>query len=306
MSNMIETKELSKRFGKVLAVDRLTLNVPAGSIFAFLGPNGAGKTTTIKVLMNIIQPSGGSSTVFGVDSSRLGPNEFNRIGYVSENQKIPEWMTIEQFLAYCKPMYPTWDDNFSATLIKQFSLPLKQKIKNLSRGMKVKTALLSSLSYRPGLLVLDEPFAGLDPLVRDEFIQGVLELTESESWTIFISSHDIDEVERLADWVGIIDKGALKLAEKVDMLQARFRKIEVTVRSSLKSLPALPGHWLLPKYKGHMFTCTESKYKEGISEKNIRDLFPDCTDIIASGMSLREIFIVLAKTFNLSEKQEGI
>lgn len=301
MSNIIETRELTKNFRKVLAVDKLTVSVPTGSIFAFLGPNGAGKTTTVKVLMNIIQPSSGTSTVFGVDSSRLGPKEFSQIGYVSENQKIPEWMTVRQFFAYCKPLYPTWDDAFSATLIKQFNLPLNQKLGHLSRGMKVKAALLSSLSYRPRLLVLDEPFAGLDPLVRDEFIRGVLELTESENWTIFVSSHDIDEVERLADWVGIIDKGTLKLAEKVEMLQARFRKIEVTTRSSLESLPSLPGDWLLPEHKGHMFTCTDSKYEDDVSEKHIRTLFPDCTDITASGMSLREIFVVLAKTFNLSK-----
>jgi len=306
MSNIIEIKGLSKRFKNTLAVNDLTLDVPAGSIFAFLGPNGAGKTTTIKLLMNIIEPCGGSSTVLGTDSSKLGPEEFRQIGYVSENQKMPEWMSIKQFIAYCKPMYPEWDDDFCQKLIEQFKLPLEQKIKDLSRGMKVKTALLSALSYHPKLLVFDEPFAGLDPLVREEFIKGVLELTESGDWTIFISSHDIDEVERLADWVGIIDKGTLQLTEKIEMLQARFRKVEVTMKSALDSLPALPEDWFLPEHEGRIVRFIDSQYEVNISDKDISALFPDCADIIATEMSLREIFIAFAKTFNISKDREEL
>ncbi len=118
-----------------------------------------------------------------------------------ENQRLPEWMTVEQLINFCRPMYPTWDPAFCTKLLEEFDLPLDRKLKHLSRGMKMKAALLTSLAYRPRLLVLDEPFSGLDPLVRDEVIRGMLELTEQENWTVLISSHDIDEVERLADWV---------------------------------------------------------------------------------------------------------
>jgi ABC-2 type transport system ATP-binding protein len=202
MNNIIETHSLTRRFGKTEAVDNLTLTVPEGSIYAFLGPNGAGKTTTIKMLLNILQANSGSANVMGVDSRRLGPRELSGIGYVSENQKLPEWMTVGQLIEYCRPMYPKWDATFCEKLRGQFDLPLDKKLKNLSRGMKVKAALLVSLAYRPRVLLLDEPFTGLDPLVRDEFIRGILELSEEGNWTVFISSHDIDEVERLADWVG--------------------------------------------------------------------------------------------------------
>ena len=299
MNNAIETKALTKRFGKNVAVQSLDLTVPTGSIFAFLGPNGAGKTTTIKTLMNIMKPTQGSSTVLGVDSQRLSPKEFAQIGYVSENQEMPDWMTIKQFLNYCKAMYPTWDDTFCDDLIKQFNLPMKQKIKNLSRGMKMKAALISSLAYRPKLLIFDEPFSGLDPLVRDEFITGMLDITEDKNWTIFISSHDIDEVERLADWVGIIDKGVLKVIEKTDDLQRRFRRVEVTLEEPVEGEIAFPKEWYLGQQQGRTVHFVDSQYADG--DGRIREMFPNCTNVEMSGMSLREIFVVFAKKFMITE-----
>ena len=299
MNNTIEAKDLTKRFGKNVAVQSLDLTVPTGSIFAFLGPNGAGKTTTIKTLMNIMKPTQGSSTVLGIDSQRLSPKEFDQIGYVSENQEMPDWMTIKEFLNYCKAMYPTWDYTFCDDLIKQFNLPMKQKIKNISRGMKMKAALISSLAYRPKLLIFDEPFGGLDPLVRDEFITGMLDITEDKNWTIFISSHDIDEVERLADWVGIIDKGVLKVIEKTDDLQRRFRRVEVTLEEPVEGEIAFPKEWYLGQQQGRTVHFVNSQYADG--DGRIREMFPNCTNVEMSGMSLREIFVVFAKKFMITE-----
>lgn len=299
MNYAIEAKALTKQFGKNTAVQSLDLTVPRGSIFAFLGPNGAGKTTTIKTLMNIMKPTQGSSAVLGVDSQRLSPKEFSQIGYVSENQEMPEWMTVKSFLNYCKAMYPTWDDTFCDDLIKQFNLPMKQKIKSLSRGMKMKAALISSLAYRPKLLVFDEPFSGLDPLVRDEFITGMLDITEDENWTIFISSHDIDEVERLADWVGIIDKGLLKVLEKTDDLQRRFRRVEVTLEKAAEGAIAFPKEWYLGQQQGRTVHFVDSQYVEG--DEKIHEMFPNCMNVEMSGMSLREIFVVFARKFMITE-----
>ena len=299
MENAIETYNLTKSFGKNIAVKDLSLDVPKGSIFAFLGPNGAGKTTTIKTVMNIMIPSQGTATVLGVDSKKLSPAEFLQIGYVSENQDLPVWMTVKQFLNYCKSMYLNWDDNFCQHLLSQFDLPLNQKLRDLSRGMKMKAALVSSLAYRPKLLIFDEPFSGLDPLVREEFINGVLEITETENWTIFISSHDIDEVERLADWVGMIDKGMLMINEKTENLQRRFRQVELTLSEPLNNLKDFSDEWLLPEQKGRVIRFTDMQYQEGISDQKIRSLLPQCTDITAKGMTLREIFLVLAKKFKI-------
>jgi len=300
MNNVIETQDLTCRFGKTVAVDNLTLIVPEGSIYAFLGSNGAGKTTTIKMLMNILRPTSGTAEILGVDSTRISPRELMQIGYVSENQRLPEWMTVAQFIAYCRPMYPTWDDAFCSKLLTQFDLPLDRKLKSLSRGMKVKAALLTSLAYRPRLLVLDEPFTGLDPLVRDEFIRGMLELSGEGNWTVFISSHDIYEVERLADWVGIINSGSLKLAESSSALQTRFRRIECVVSEATRLPVAPPASWLIPEMAGHTVRLVESQYQPEASEAQMVSVFPDASQITVTPMSLRDIFVALARTFRIT------
>src|SRR5213592_1402252 len=227
IGNAIEAEGLTRRFGRKLAVSGLSFRVPHGSLFALLGPNGAGKTTAIKLLMNLLEPTRGNVRVLGTDSTRLGPSELAQIGYVSENQRLPGWMTVAELLAYLRPMYPSWNEAFCRNLLDGFSLPLNEKIKNLSRGMKVKAALLSSLAYRPRLLVLDEPFSGLDPLVREELIRGVVE-SASET-TLFISSHDLADIESFANHIGYLSEGRLQFAEEMTALSARFREIEVIV-----------------------------------------------------------------------------
>ncbi|HEY8965786.1 MAG TPA: ABC transporter ATP-binding protein [Candidatus Methylacidiphilales bacterium] len=210
MAAVIETEGLNCRFRGVHAVRDLTLSVPEGSTYAFLGTNGAGKTTTIKALLNLVEPAAGRAALFGVPSAKLGPEELAKIGYVSENQKLPEGLTVKELAAYGKALYPTWDDAFCAELVARLGLPLDRKLKGFSRGMKMKAALL-----------LDEPFAGLDPLVREEFIEALRDLSKGEGWTVFLSSHDMDEVERLADWIGVIDSGRLVASESRADLLAR-------------------------------------------------------------------------------------
>jgi len=299
VNGVIETSNLGKAFRQKRAIHGLNLNVPEGSIFAFLGPNGSGKTTTIKMLMNITEPSEGTATVLGVKSTNLSCKEFVQIGYVSENQEIPEWMTVRRLIDYCRPFYPTWDEAFCERLLKQFQLPLDQPLKSLSRGMKMKATLAASLAYRPRLLVLDEPFSGLDVLVRDEFIRGILELSEQERWTVFVSSHDIDEVERLADWVGIIKDGELQLAETASSLQARFRKIEAVMPSEAQKPSPAPQTWLLVEQAGHRLSFVDSQYQEGVTERQLMDRVPGCGQIDSNPMSLRDIFLTLARTYRL-------
>ena len=224
MPTVIETVDLTRRFGRLDAVEGLNLHINAGSLFAFVGPNGAGKTTTIKVLLNLLKPTSGSASVLGVDSRRLGVREFARIGYVSENQELPDWMTVDQLIAFVRPLYPGWDDALCQKLRRDLDLTSKLQVRAFSRGMRMKAALLVSLAYRPELVVLDEPFSGLDPLARDELIRALLELTGEHNWTTLISSHDIDEVERLADSIAFIDKGRVFVTESVQELIGKYRR----------------------------------------------------------------------------------
>jgi ABC-2 type transport system ATP-binding protein len=180
--------------------------------------------------MNIFQPTSGRAEVFGHDSHRLSPRDFTEIGYVSENQEMPEWMSVEYFLAYLKPFYPKWDDARAEELLRQFDLPRDRKLRHLSRGMRMKAALASSLAYSPRLIVLDEPFTGLDAPVRDELIEGLLE--SADGTTILISSHDLAEIENFASHIGYLDQGRLQFSEKMSSLAARFREIEITLQGS--------------------------------------------------------------------------
>lgn len=301
---MIELHDLKKRFGKTHAVDGLSLTVPTGSVTAFLGPNGAGKTTTIKCLLNLHRPDGGSAKVMGTCSTQLGPKEFQRIGYVSENQELPEWMTVRQFLDYCRPMYPTWDRDFEAKMMQEFDLPPKTVLKSLSRGMKMKAALLSSLAYRPQLVVLDEPFSGLDPLVRDEFIRGLLELTEQEGWTVFVSSHDIEEVERLTDRVAIINKGRLQLDESHDSLQSRFRRVELQLQDEAAPPLAQPDTWIDLQTDGRLVRFVHSGFDSGDLVAEIEKAYGKAKEE-THPMTLREIFVALARRYRLGGSANG-
>ena len=299
MPAALETDRLSRSYGRTEAVKDLTLAVPEGSVFAFVGPNGAGKTTTIKTAMNLLEPSAGRATVLGTDSRRLGPADLRQIGYVSENQDLPDWMTVRQLVSYLKLLYPSWDPVFAASLARQFDLPPDRPLKALSRGMKMKAALLGSLAYRPRLLVMDEPFAGLDALVRDELIQGVLELTQQERWTVFISSHDIDEVERLADWIGIINEGRLYSSEPVSSMLARFRQVEVIVAADASLPSPLPASWLLAESSARTVRFVDSAFDDE-TERRVRTVWPAATSVTATPLSLRNIFVTLARTWRLS------
>jgi ABC-2 type transport system ATP-binding protein len=293
MTSVIGSQGLSKRFGGTEVLNGLDLDVPAGSIYGLLGPNGAGKTTTIKVLMNILRPSGGRSEVMGTDSRRLGPDDFTRIGYVSENQEMPEWMTVRYFLDYLSGFYPEWDHALADELARAFQLPLARKLKQLSRGMKMKAALASSLAYRPKLIVLDEPFTGLDALVRDELIEGLL--ARAEGTTIFISSHDLAEIESFASHIGYLSEGRLQFSEELEALSARFREISLTLDAPPELPRGWPAGWLQPEIAGPVVRFIETRFDGDRTADEARRMFPEFRGMEANAMPLRSIFVALAK-----------
>lgn len=295
---MITIRGLQKRFHGTDALRGIDLDIPQGKVTAFLGPNGSGKTTTIKCAMNLIERDAGDVSVLGVDARSLGPKQWQRIGYVSENRMMPDWMTVPELLGHLRPMYNgSWDRDFEKKLLAEFDLPLKTELRSLSRGQRMKAALLSSLAYRPQLIVLDEPFSGLDPLVRDEFLTGLLELTETEGWTVWISSHDLEEVERFADRVAILDSGRVDLQEDVETLQSRFRGVELWFDADA-SLPAnLPGTWLNPQAGGRTLRFIDSNYDESGISASLARIFPEHRRHEVRRMTLREIFVALARSY---------
>lgn len=294
MSSPIVCEGLSKRFRRVLAVDSLDLDVPRSSIYALVGPNGAGKTTLIKMLVNVLKPTGGRASVLGIDSRRLSPREFAIIGYVSENQELPEWMTVQHLLTFLRPFYPTWDDALAEELIQEFDLPKNRKLAQLSRGMKMKAALASALAYRPELILLDEPFSGLDPLVRDDFIQGLL--ARAAGATIVISSHDLQEVESFVSHVGYLDSGRIQFSEELSSLSARFREIEITLETPPDLPSSWPSSWLKPQTSAAVVRFVESRFDVQQTADMIHRLFPSASDVSIHPMPLREIFVALAKS----------
>jgi len=295
MTDIVCATDLVKRFRSVRVLDGLNLTVPEGSVYGLAGPNGAGKTTTIKILMYILRPSSGHAAVLGIDSRALGPETLAKMGYVSENQELPDWMSVEYLLAYLKPFYPSWDDARARQMVRQFDLPLDRQLGHLSRGMRMKAALASSLAYRPRLLIMDEPFSGLDPLVREDLIDGLLESADETS--ILISSHDLGEIESFASHIGYLDGGRLQFSEEMTSLTARFREVEVVLDSPPLLPPdrPWPAHWLRPETAPALVRFVETHFDTERTNAEIRRLFGDVRNISAHPMPLRAIFVTLAR-----------
>lgn len=308
MTTAIQTENLVKTFRKVNAIQSLNLNVPQGSVYALVGPNGAGKTTAIKILMNIMRATSGRAEVLGAASSQLRGRRFESIGYVSENQEQPEWMTVGSLLAYLRPFYPAWDRNLESDLVKQFDLPLDRKLRHLSRGMRMKAALASSLAYHPKLIILDEPFTGLDPLVRDEFIQGLIDRAEES--TILVSSHDLAEIESFASHVGYLEQGQLRFSEELASLVSRFREVELTFDAP-PPLPAQPpATWMQMSTSAAVIRFIDSAFDQEQTAATIRTIFGEARDVTFAPMSLRSIFLAMAKSGRATTRegtaQEGL
>ncbi len=304
MNNPIHTENLTKRFRSVEALRDLDLTVPDNAIYALVGPNGAGKTTAIKVLMNILKPSSGSAEMMGNKSTELRGSLFSSIGYVSENQKLPDWMRVGSLFDFLRPFYPSWDRDLERALIRQFELPLDRKLNKLSRGMRMKAALASALAFHPKLIVLDEPFTGLDPLVRDELIQGLLERAEES--TSFISSHDLGEIESFASHIGYLERGELRVSEELSTLSERFREVELTFDAP-PSLPAnVPETWMQLNSSAAVVRFVETSFDQDKTNQRIRQVLGVARSVTFSPMSLRSIFLVMAKAGRLQAQESRI
>ncbi|MGC4054472.1 MAG: ABC transporter ATP-binding protein [Paludibaculum sp.] len=223
---IIETRQLTKHYGPVAAVSGLRLCVPTGGISAFLGPNGHGKSTTIKMLLGMARPTSGTGQVFGCDITDPAASlEIRRrTGFVSEDKLLYGYMSVRQMLAFTRSFYPTWQPHREKELLARFELPLDRKVKQLSKGMRTKLALILALARGAELLILDEPSEGLDPVVTEIMLQEVVRAA-AEGATVFFSSHQLSEAERIADQVFILKRGQIALEGKLDELQSKYRRL---------------------------------------------------------------------------------
>lgn len=291
MNNIIEIHNLNKRYGKLEVLNDFDLTVEEGSIYGFLGRNGEGKTTTVKILLGLDNKFSGDVTVINMNPVLSGDQIRQRIGYVPEVQLFPKWMTVSQLMNFTSPFYQTWDENYCQHLLGTFHLPRQRRIKHLSRGMVAKVSLVQALSHHPRLLILDDPTMGLDAVVRREFLESIVELIQEGGRTVFFSSHIIDEIERVADYIGILQKGALQLTGSVDEIKSQYKTIVAVFDQSPPDMKSLSGISRI-KIEGNRMQigCNDysSELYDEILELGVRN-------IEVLDMSLEDIFVHLTE-----------
>ena len=265
--NVVEINGLIKKFKRKTVVDNLSFSVPRGSVYGLIGPNGAGKSTTLKSLMRLLRTSGGNMKVLGHDVTNDFQAIKNKVGYVPETHQIYRWMKIKRVIEFTRSFYPTWNDPFCEQMLHLMELDPGKKVKHLSKGMLAKLALLLAVCHEPELLVLDEPLSGLDPIVRDEFIDGVLKTICEQDTTVIFSSHTIGDIQRLADSVGILYDGKLLVDESTESLLGSARQIRVIANSeSNLVLSGVPDTLIHQVRNGKQHVLTVSGFDPSMSQ----------------------------------------
>jgi ABC-2 type transport system ATP-binding protein len=240
MNPMFRLTNVTKRFGKQLVLDNVSLEAPPGVVIALLGENGAGKTTSIRILLGLLEADAGESEVLGLDSRQQGIEIRRRVGYVPDRPVLYGWMTVDEVGWFAAGFHgPRYHETYRR-LVGQFSLPLDKKVKTLSKGMLAKVSLAVAMAHEPELLILDEPTSGLDPVVRREFLSSMVDVA-AEGRTVLLSSHQIHEVERVADIVAILRGGKLIAVERLDELKREVREVTVVLNEGVAEPSLAPG-----------------------------------------------------------------
>lgn len=287
---IVETSQVRKSFKSKEALRGLDLRVPAGSIFGFLGRNGAGKTTTIKTLLGLLRSDSGSAQVFGIPvtdaDSAVGIRR--RIGFVAEDKELYPYMTVKQIIRYTRPFFPRWRDDLAQRYLQMFELPPERKIPDLSKGMRSKLMLLLAISHGAELLILDEPTDGLDPAATEDVLRELVSIAASSGATIFFSSHQLAEVERIADHVGIIDQGRMIVSGSLDDMKLQYQRLQVVFADRVE----MPARWAdgiaSVRQEGRMVSILASHNADAIVEQ--AESIPGTT-VERFPVTLKEIFL---------------
>ena len=290
---VIETSGVRKQYGpggQIEALRGLDLHVPPGSIHGFLGRNGAGKTTAIKVLLGMARPTSGEARVFGLPAhvQDASVEIRRRTGFVSDDKDLYDYMTVAEMIRFTSPFFPRWRRDLEERYLRKFELPLDRKVKALSRGMRTKLALLLALCRGAELLILDEPTSGLDPAMTEEVLQALVTHVAGEEMTVFFSSHQIAEVEQIADRVTIIDRGRAVVTGALDDLKESFRRVQLVFEGDAPDATFHTPGVARVRRQGRVLSVLSSAGAEALVDE-ARRLNPLSVDV--APVTLKEIFL---------------
>jgi ABC-2 type transport system ATP-binding protein len=287
----ILTEGLSKSFGAQAAVSALSLKIQTGAVYGFLGRNGAGKTTTMRMLLGLVRPTKGSARVLGLDPAKEPEllRILERVGFVPQRKQLYGWATPAELVRMNKAYFPSWSDDAAAGLAKRLEIPMKMPFKKLSIGNQSKVALLLALAQGADILILDEPTAGLDPVMVDEILRTLIEDHISQGRTIFVSSHHLGEVEQICDWVGVLEEGRLLLESRLEEIRQEFR----LVIASGEGLPVATSPNLVS-------ATTDGRFRRYVVAREAERFAAElrgqgATILEVSPLGLRELFLHLVR-----------
>jgi ABC-2 type transport system ATP-binding protein len=223
-TNVVDVSDLSRTFGERRALDGVSFEATEGRVYGVVGANGAGKTTLLKHLLGLLRAATGSVRVFGLDPVRDPVGVLRRVGYLSEERELPEWMRVDELMRYTQAYHPTWDASYAHQLLDSFALDPARKVKELSKGMRAQAGLVAAVAHRPELLILDEPSSGLDAVVRRDILDAIVRTVADDGRTVIFSSHLLDEVERMSDHVTMIHQGGVTLSGALDDVRRAYQR----------------------------------------------------------------------------------
>ncbi len=236
---VVEVKDLSRSFEHKKALDGVSLRASPGRVYGLVGSNGAGKTTLLKHLLGLLRAESGTVRIFGLDPVRDPVGVLGRVGYLSEERELPEWMRIDELMRYTQAYHPNWDTAYANELLETFALDPSRKIKELSKGMRAQAGLIAAVAYRPELLILDEPSSGLDAVVRRDILDAIVRAVADDGRTVIFSSHLLDEVERMSDHVTLMHQGRVTLSGALDDVRRDYQRSRVQFAEHFENPPAL-------------------------------------------------------------------
>jgi len=302
--SIISTRDLTRFFGGRPAVECLNLDVPRGSVFAFLGRNGSGKTTTIRMLLGLVQPTRGTGRILGYDIRALPVEARARIGYLTEEHQLYGWMTVKESGEFQSRFYPRWNEKIFRGVVGHFNLKMNARVKDLSRGERAGLCLGLTLAPEPELLILDDPTLGLDPVACRALVESMIYLTRRSDRTIFFSSHQLADVERVADYIAILDRSVLRACCSLETFRKSVQQVQLRFPGTPPPLPEIPGLLQAFRSEGELrLTCV---HYNGATEKALQALSP--AQMEAVPLSLEDAFISYLgergeKSFILSETE---